>query len=144
MKQWLLLLVLLGVAGVPVLAQYGPYPNAPVGKQYPTNLCQYYTQAVCLTAGLQDQYGVALQKYRLDVTNSGGLNTTYYTDDRDTKGWIVVLGVPGLTWGFSGFPGAYGGRVCQYFSPAVISYYAGTAYGSSRYYYESISAGYCS
>ena len=75
--------------------------------------------------------------------NNGGLNVTYYTNNGNTPGWIMVLGVPGLSWSFSGMPGAYGGRVCQYFSPAVVSYYAGTAYGSSRYFYESSSGGFC-
>lgn len=115
----------------------GPYPGGGTTIYHPENLCKDFTGYVCIVSGTQT-FGIPLEEWRIHVSNSGGLSTDYYTDDRDNPGWIVVIGVTGLSWNFTPIPGSYGGIVCQMFTPGQAVGLASQSYGGSRYYYQAV------
>lgn len=117
----------------------GPIDGGGTTNDHPENLCQRFSSYACIVAGTQT-FGIPLQKWRIDVWNSGGLNTSYYTNDKDTKGWIVVIGAIGQLWQFTPVPGTYNGIFCSMFNPASASGVASLPWGSSstRRYYQAV------
>jgi len=115
----------------------GPISGGGTTSDHPENLCQNFSSYACIVAGTQT-FGVPLKEWRVDVWNSGGLNTTYYTNNTNTPGWIVVIGVTGLTWSIQPIPGSYGGVICQMFNPGSAGGIASVSWGASRYYYQAV------
>ena len=120
----------------------GPYAGGGTTSDHPENLCKNYAAYACIVSGTET-FGIPLEKWPIQVWNSAGLDTTYYTNDTRTPGWIVVIGVTGLTWGFRPIPGANERTriYCQMFSPGQAGGVASVSWGSSRYYYQATFAG---
>lgn len=115
----------------------GPISGGGTTSDHPENLCNNFASYACIVAGTQT-FGIPLQRWRIDVWNSGGLNTSYLTNNTNTPGWIVVIGVTGLTWSFQPIPGAYEGIICQMFNPGSAGGIASVSWGASRYYYQAV------
>jgi hypothetical protein len=118
----------------------GPYPNGGVGTIYPENLCASFTPYACIVAGVKT-FNTALTKWPVNVQNSAGLNVDYTTNNRDTPGWIVVIGVTGLSWTISPAIGSHNGIFCDSMFPSPAGGSASVAYGSARYFYQAVFEG---
>lgn len=115
----------------------GVWSGGGTTSDHPENLCQNYTSYACVVAGTQT-FGNPLQQWQVSVWNSGGLNTYYLTNNTNTPGWIVVIGVTGLSWSIQPTPGTYNGVTCQIFDPGVASGVASLNWGTARYYYQAV------
>lgn len=118
----------------------GPYAGGGTTTGHPEQLCNSYPGLVCMVAAAHS-FGVGLGDWPIYVTSSGGFSALYRTNTANTRGWIVVLGTSGHSWGFMAYPGSYGGRVCDMFTPAGTSGIPLLNWGTSRYYYQAIMNG---
>jgi hypothetical protein len=130
------------VAATPVFAHSlyplgwnGPYSNGGTTSSHPENLCQHFASSACIVAAAHAS-GVPLTKWRIDVRNSRGLNTQYYTNDTNTPGWIVVVGVTGISWTFEAMVGSYNGNVCAMFTPGPVNGIATQSWSGGNHYYQ--------
>jgi hypothetical protein len=115
----------------------GPWSGGEITDGHPERFCNDYAAYTCIVAGTQT-FGIPLTQWRIDVWNSAGLNTTYLTNTRGTPGWIVVIGVTGLTWGIQPMGGTYEGVTCQMFQPGSAGGFASVNWGSSRFFYQAV------
>jgi hypothetical protein len=79
----------------------GPWYDGSTLLGHPERLCGlYYPSYACLVASTS-YLSQGLIRWPIWVRNNQGLDVLYCTNDRDTRGWIVVIGVPGLSWSFT-------------------------------------------
>lgn len=132
----------------------GPWYDGSTGQYHPERLCGlYYPSYACLVGSTSVPIAppFPLVRWPLWVRNNQGLNTRYCTNDRDTKGWIVVIGQTGLTWAFT--PSLMPQDIsacntptrCQYFVPGTANGWAPLPWNSSGgTYYQATNHGmYC-
>jgi hypothetical protein len=115
----------------------GPWSGGGITEDHPESLCNNFAAHACIVAGTQT-FGIPLMKWRVDVWNSGGLNTHYFTNNTKTPGWIVVIGATGLHWSIQPMAGTYEGIICQMFQPGSAGGFASVNWGSSRFYYQAV------
>lgn len=79
----------------------GPFYDGSTAQYHPERLCGLYCPSYACVVASTSYLGLGLVRYPVWVTNNQGLAVHYCTNDRDTKGWIVVIGVTGLSWSFA-------------------------------------------
>ncbi len=92
--------------------------------------------------------GRGLVKWPIWVSNTQGLGVRYCTNDTRTKGWIVVIGVTGLSWAFTplfDYSQCNTPSRCQAFNPGTAGGPAFLPWNSSSgtYYQSNHHANYC-
>jgi len=147
MRHFLLTLLVFALVSAPLSAHCwyplgwsGPWSGGGTTSDHPENLCKNYAAYACIVSGTES-FGIPLEKWPIYVTNSAGLATTYWTNNTRTPGWIVVIGVTGLSWGFTPLGGTHNHVTCQMFTPGQAGGLASVTWGSSRYYYQATFAG---
>ena len=120
----------------------GAHANGHTGNHHPEDLCKNFTQYTCMIAGVHNG-GIGLGDWPVRVRNSFGSDWLYTTNTANTRGWIVVIGAIGSWNSFEALPGSNNGVICQFFGPGIVVGTPAVAYGSQRYYYQSITAGQC-
>jgi hypothetical protein len=150
-------LIALCFASAPAFGHIGFYPqgwsglwsNGIADPTHPEHLCGSYPEHTCIVAATHT-FNSPLTRWPISVRNNAGLNVIYCTDDRRNRGWIVVIGVTGLSWVFEPLPGTgppwcdgMGGIRCTYFVPAQDGGIGSVPWnwGGGNYYYQAVFGG---
>lgn len=123
----------------------GPWFDGSTAQYHPERFCGlYYPSYACLVASTS-YAGVGLVRWPILVTNNQGLAVRYCTNDRDTKGWIVVVGQTGLSWSFRpefDYSTCNTPKRCNMFTPGIASSIASQPWNSSSgTYYQATHQG---